>query len=159
MSFIFWISVTIGIAIFLVPDFYTNRFQWAVESELVGLSPEYEGVNKLHFRLAIFWFLFTLLLLPFLIVIVTNKTSQIETVMSSTMVLIFSGASLLRGIFAVVKGVFPSIKYFGSRTLYAYSGNGEIKRFGRSVAIVSSVISALAIMSILINLLKQVMVF
>ena len=152
MDLIFWVATSIGVAIFLIPDFYSNRFQHAVESELMELSPEYEGTNKLHFKFAFFWFLFILLLLPLLFVI-PNETSQFETVMSATMALIFSSASLLRGIFAIVKGVFPSIKYFGSRTMYAYSGNGEIQRFGRSVAIVSSAISALAIMSILINLL------
>lgn len=152
MSLIFWVAVAIGTAIVLVPDFYSNRFQHAVESELVKLSPEYAGTNKLHFRFALFWLLFTLLLMP-LIFVLPNKTSQFEMIISATMVLIFSGASLLRGIFAVVNGVFPSTKYFGARTLYAYGDNAEIKRFGRLVAIVSGSISALAIVLILIVLL------
>jgi hypothetical protein len=153
MGLIFWVAISIGVVIFLVPDLYSNKFQHAVESELVKLSPEYEGTNKLHFRFTLIWFLFTLLLLSFLFVL-PNKSSQFETVISAMMVLVFSGASLLRGVFAVVKGVFPSLKYFGSGTMYAYSGNEVIKRFGRLVAIASGVIGASAIVSILMVLLK-----
>ena len=152
MGLIFWVTTSIGAVIFLVPDFYSNRFPHAVESELVKLSPEYEGTTKLHFSFALVWFLFTLLLLP-LLFIFSNETSQHEMVLSATMVLIFSVASFLRGIFTAIKGVFPSFKYFGSRTIYAYSHNGEIKHFGRSIAIASSVISSLAIMWFLIILL------
>jgi hypothetical protein len=152
MGLIFWVAISIGTIMFLVPDFYSNRFQHSVESELVKLSPEYAGTNKLHFRFVLIWVLFTLMLMP-LIFVLPNKISQFETIISATMVLIFSGASLLRGIFAIVKGVFPSTKYFGARTLYAYGDNGEIKRFGRLIAIVSGSISALALLLILIVLL------
>jgi hypothetical protein len=96
--------------------------------------------------------LFTFLLTPFFFIF-SQKSSQVEIITVAMMVLVFSAASLLRGVFAINKGVFPSSKYFGSRTLYAYSDNGEIKRFGRFLVIVSSGTCALAIMLILILLL------
>ena len=153
MSLIFWIATVIGVIIFLAPSIYANKFPQSVESELVKLSPDFEGSNKLYFRFAIIWVLSTLFLILFFFVLY-QKSSQSEIIIAVMMVLVFSGASLLRGIFAIYKGIFPSTKYFGSRTLYAYSDDGEIKRLGRFVVIVSSGIGTLAIMSILILLLE-----
>jgi len=152
MSLIFWVAVAVGIIIFLVSDFYVNKFPQSVESELVKLSPDYEGSNKMYLRFVLVWVLFTFLLASFLLML-SQKSSQVEIFIVAVMVLVFSAASLLRGIFAINKGIFPTSKYFGSRTLYAYSDNGEIKRFGRFLVIVSSSTAGLAIMLILIFLL------
>ena len=152
MSSVFWVAVVIGAITFLAPEFYSMKFQRSRESELVKLSREYEGVNKLNLKFALAWLLFSLLLPSFLFII-SHKSSQFELIASAMMVLIFSGVSLFRGIFAMMKGVFPSTKYYGSRTLYAYGDSEEIKRFGRLVMIVSSGLGALAIISIVVILL------
>jgi len=140
----------LGGVIFLMPNFYASwKFQKLNESELVDFSPKYFGISKVYGKYVICWAIFSVLivfsiwyLLRFL------DGTPPELIGSFFLVIIFSSASLLPGIFAMQNGVYPISKYYGVNTRFAYDGLGSVQKFGRLIVSITASCILLSIIAL-----------
>jgi hypothetical protein len=138
--------------IFLLPDFYAGwRFEKGIESDLVEESDSFKGISKLYRNYAFIWSIFSCFLVYVIWQIIKDGSGpNMEVVMPFIVVIITSCATILSGIIAIQRNVYPISKYYGSKTSFAYDYDGNVKKYGRMVTTIAGSISIIALIVIVV---------
>ena len=154
MKIFYWVGMVIGLAVFLWPSSYILKMKKYTERELEKISPQYKAINKAYLKHGIWGATIFIPILLILVFIITNfEVEQSTNIMSAYIVVVFSAASIFYGVFAVKKGVYPTSKYFGSKTTYAFDENNGIERYGRLQIKISVGVGILAMMVVVVLML------
>jgi hypothetical protein len=138
-----WIGMLVGAAVFLWPIVATWKLDHLTQAELVEISSEYDGINTAYFVHIV---MSLIVIIPLVVavpsVVVRNcQPHERRAILAVWSILVFSGLALSQGLFAVRKGVYPTSKFFGSATTYAYAEGSRIQQLGRREVIAALVVS------------------
>ena len=148
-----WIGMLVGAAVFLWPIVAAWKLDRLTQAELIEISTEYDGINSaylVHIVLSLAIIIPVVIAVPSVVVrdCQPHHRRAILTVWST---LVFSGLALSQGLFAVMKGVYPTSKFYGRATTYAYADGSRIQQLGRRQVITALAVSGI---SFLIGLIR-----
>ncbi len=144
--FIFW-GILCGFNLFW--DTYCFRSKHLSENELVEISPDFKGINSHYLMFALLYYVF-LICIPYLIFSPRLDSWSLMNYgrrFSPSFTFIFSGIGIYQGAFALTKGVYPQIKYFG----YIYNDIKHIRRVAAYQIISSISLIVLSVLAFLIT--------
>jgi len=152
MSIVSIILYVVGGIIFLLPNFYAGwRFEKGIESDLLAESDSYSGISKHYRNYALFWSIFAIFILFIIWKIIEDGSGQmVEILMALFIVIVTSSFTTISGIFAIQRNVYPTSKYYGRRTTFAYDYDGNVKKYGRMVTTVTGSIAIISMLSIVL---------
>jgi hypothetical protein len=138
--YIFW-AVLCGFNLFW--DSYCFRSKHLTENELVAISPNFKGINSAYLLFALLGFL--LFCVPYFAL--SPRLDQWALMnygrrFSPSITFIFAGLGIYQGAFAMVKGVYPQIKYFG----YIYTDVNRIRRVAMYQIVTSIILVVLSVL-------------
>jgi len=142
-----WVGGIVGFIVFLWPEMLMFKTKRLTQAELVEISSEYDGVNVsyfVHILLSLSVAIPLIIFLPDIAQLL--GTEHVGMVKSVWIIVLFSCLSIVRGMVAMKMGVYPTSKFFGSLTRYAYDDTGRISRLGRLQVYVAGAASAAAIL-------------
>lgn len=157
MKLCFWVGMVIGIAVFLWPSPYIFKLGKYTELELEKISPQYKAINKAYLNHGLWGaIIFMPILLILIFIVMIFEVEPRTNILAAYIPAVFSAASIFYGTFAAKNGVYPTSKYFGAKTTYAFDENNGIERYARLQIIISVVVGILAalvtVVLILLNL-------
>ena len=152
MSVISIILYVIGGVIFFLPDFYARwRFERMIELDLVEESESYRGVSKLYRNYAL---ISSLLAISFFFIMWNifepGTGPKMEVLMALVIVIFISCLTTSSGLIAIQRNAYPTSKYYGSRTSFAFDYDGNVKKYGRIVTTIAGSTAIISLMAFVI---------
>ena len=128
MNLIYWVSVAIGISVFLWPTIYTLKLKRYTQDELAAIDPKFQKINQSYLRYGIWGAIGFIPILAGLVrPLSLENTNQRTYLLSAFMILAFSFAAFFHASFAVRYNLYPASKYFGPNTRYIYEPHSQNK--------------------------------
>ncbi len=117
----------------------TGKFDRVTQKELVKISRKYTGINSAYLTYIVLTLLIMLTLIALPLIVGQATFFQERAVVMASLTLLISGSAISQGLFALRKGVYPTSKFFGKATTYAYAEDDRIEQLGRKQIVVALV--------------------
>ena len=134
-----WLGALIGAIVFMWPMVATRKFDRVTQRELIKISKKkYTGINSAYFVHII---LTSLIIMPVVLglpsIIGQDEFFQSHAITMAWLTFPLSGFAISQALFALRKGVYPTSKFYGKSTIYAYTKDDQVQRLGRRQIVVA----------------------